>query len=353
MWQKSGYALICAVGLCRSGAGYARSAGAGRDVLLQGALDLVHDTITLPLHEGALADGRKVWFVLTDTDDRAEAERRGLAYAPELSAAANVAGSRRAEVDASDTFVFAAGTVDFSPRRSLTPGDAPHPFPPKAFSAGAVADRNYSPFVVGHLGGRSVVYNAPIVAFDVPASAIGFCDGSVDYDKVHDRVARICPEKGEVTVRLSHGFADGKSLVYLSFDANDPMAATMEAATHAPALDNLHGTGAELNIYAVANGATGATNAERQGFDSALSGEGSPLNVLDQLPGASDGYSPLWDLHLGAWSDRAILAGERHRLTSEGQFLEAVAAGQLTGPGGGTFGSTGILVNCPVVAVLD
>jgi hypothetical protein len=40
---------------------------------------------------------------------------------------------------------------------------------------------------------RSVVYNAPIVAFNVDASQITFPNGNVDYSKVHDQVVAIDP----------------------------------------------------------------------------------------------------------------------------------------------------------------
>lgn len=131
------------------------------------------------------------------------------------------------------------------------------------------------------------------------------------------------------------------------------MAATMEASTLAPLLSNLAGTSTELDIFAVANGETGSQNSERQGFDSALGGEGSPLNVLDGQPSNLGGYSPLWSLNLGQWTDAAISAGKRHRLASSAEFSENVSAGYLTGPGGGVFGPTGILINCPVVAILN
>lgn len=36
--------------------------------LLKGGLDLTADTVTLPLHQGSLKDGRIAWYVLTDTD---------------------------------------------------------------------------------------------------------------------------------------------------------------------------------------------------------------------------------------------------------------------------------------------
>lgn len=66
------------------------------------------------------------------------------------------------------------------------------------------------------------------------ADKISFCDGNPDYSVVTDSVASICPAKGTVDLKLRFGFADGKHLRYLSFDANSEMSATLEAFTFAP-----------------------------------------------------------------------------------------------------------------------
>jgi hypothetical protein len=255
-------------------------------------------------------------------------------------------------VTAGGEFIFDAGTVDFSPHWNLVPGQAPDYFPPQTAVPGSVGDADYSPFVT--VSARNgAVYNAPILAFGLDAGQLAFCDGGVDHDKVHDKVTRFCPDTGEVTVKLSHGFASGKPIVYVSFDANVELAATMESSTYAPATNDLKGTGASLAIYATANGQTGKDNPQRQGFDSALAGDGSPLNVLDGLPSIDAGYSPLWELFLGAWTDAAIRGGQSNRLTGAVDFRKAVQAGLITGPSGAAFGSTGILINCPVVAILQ
>ena len=102
-------------------------------------------------------------------------------------------------------------------------------------------------------------------------------------------------------------------------------------------------------IFAFANGPTGTGNPQRQGFNSALSGEGSPLNVLGGIPTVATDYSPLWDLNLGVWTQEAIDNGYRSRPTEEFAILGFVQQGWLTGPDGSDFGSTGIIVNCPIV----
>jgi hypothetical protein len=106
-------------------------------------------------------------------------------------------------------------------------------------------------------------------------------------------------------------------------------------------------------IFAFVNGPTnvapGEVNPQRQGFNSALAGEGGPLNVLGGIPTIATDYSPLWDLNLGQWTQQAIDAGYRSRLTEEFAILGFVQRGFVTGPGGAPFGSTGILINCPIV----
>jgi hypothetical protein len=70
-----------------------------------------------------------------------------------------------------------------------------------------------------------------IVAFDVNAKQISFCNGNPDYSLVHDKVVKICPEQGTVTIKLTAGFSFARPVLYLSMDASNPIAASMENAT--------------------------------------------------------------------------------------------------------------------------
>ena len=90
----------------------------------------------------------------------------------------------------------------------------------------------------------------------------------------------------------------------------------------------------------------------RQGFNSAIRGEGGPLNVLGGIPTIATDYSPLWDLNLGEWTQEAIDRGYRSRMTEEFQILGFVERGFMTGPGGTPYGSSGIIINCPIVSRL-
>jgi hypothetical protein len=196
---------------------------------------------------------------------------------------------------------------------------------------------------------NDIVFNAPIIAFNVGAEKISFCNGNPDYSVVTDSVASICPDNGTVDLKLRFGFANGKHLRYLSFDANSEESATLEASTFAPAESDILQSGATEVIYTIVNGRTGLKDPERQGLDSALSGEGPSLDILANFTEISEGYSPMWDVQLAEWTEEAIAKNQRTLIT-DGDDIEAKSeAGLLVSPGGGPVRTTGNLVNCPVV----
>lgn len=339
-------------------------------LLRSGVIDFELSTITIPLYKGRYEDGERHWFVLTDTTDKGNAEALGLNYAAKLEYITSESGTT-ARLENTTIIVDRVGKVDFSPTFSLVPGDET-PFPPASFSAPQVGDDLYSPFVrLPDLGGR--LYNAPIVAGDIPAPDLNvWCDGIPPSDRaaaddvLHSKVVSICPRDFTVTLSLSPGFSFAKPVLYLSLDANTEMSAAMEETTFAPRLANIQvgnddsAFSAVERLFATTNGwmntdlAPGApfnqtAHPSRQGFNSALSGEGSPLNVLGGIPTVATDYSPAWDVNVGEWTPYAVENGIRDRLTEEFQILGFVARGYITGPGGSEYGSTGIIVNCPIV----
>jgi hypothetical protein len=325
-------------------------------LITSGKVDLESGTVRLPLYRGRLkGTGQAIWYILTDTSDKGQAEALGLNYSAKLQYAANCKAARNAVYGSDGVVEFEQGTVDFSPDWSVTPGPANQPFPPQAYSAGAEGDADYSPLV--RLGG--VIYNAPIVAFDEEPEDLNYCAKTPDYRKVHDKVTRICPEDMTVTLGLTNGFSFSRPLVYLSTDTNDPLAAALEKAVLAPGLndvivgrDDSFDSGVE-RLFAVTNGprntVEGEVNPQRQGFESALAGDGGPLNVFGGIPTLATDYSPIWDFNLGEWTAEAIELGYRSRITDEFTWLGMVQRGFVTGPGGKTYGSSGIVVNCPPV----
>ncbi|ABK78312.1 hypothetical protein CENSYa_1696 [Cenarchaeum symbiosum A] len=320
-------------------------------LLKAGTVDLENGTVTLPLYKGKVREGpdtfHTVWYILTDTTDKGNAEALGLNYSPKLTYAEIDGAVRYAKLHHGAELVFARGMVDFEPERSVT-GTG---FPPTSFQPGSVADEHYSPLVLVSNAGRHV-YNAPMIATGEDIEA---CDGDPDYTKVHDRVVRICPEEGTVTIEMTAGFSFARPIMYISMDSNDELAASLEAATWAPAMSQIDvgrddsAWSAVERLFVMANGPTGSENPGRQGLDSAIQDHKSPLNVLGGIPTIATDYSPLWDLNLGFWTEEAKEKGYDFRVTEEFQILGLVEQGWITGPEGGPYGSTGIIVNCPIV----
>jgi hypothetical protein len=322
-------------------------------LLRSGMIDLNAGTITMPLYQGQMKNGKKVWYILTDTDDKGNADALGLNYASKLTYANVGKGARKATLETNGSLTFESGTVDFKPERKLVPGDAPNPFPPKNATPGSMGDADYSPLVViTNAGGH--IYNAPMIAFNVDEKQLSFLNGKPDYSIVEDKVAGIDTKNMTVTLKLTQGFSFAKPVLYLSTDASDPLAATLEGATYAPALKDIpvgrddSTFSAIERIFVFINGPTGKDNPQRQGLDSAIMDGESPLNVLGGIPSVATDYSPLWDMNLGMWTKDAIDKGYRSRMIEEFQILGMAQKGWITGPAGGPFGSVGIVVNCPI-----
>lgn len=205
------------------------------------------------------------------------------------------------------------------------------------------------------------IYNAPVVAYDVSAEQLNFCDGKVDHRLAHDRVIKICPKaesngQGTVTLQMTTIFSFARVSAYISMGASDPATAALDQATFAPAIGTLpvgrddSAFSPVERLFVTANGPTGTDNPQRQGLNSAVLGEGAPLNVIGGIPTVADDYSPAWDLNLGVWTQEAISKGYRGRIVDEFQYLQLDQDGWITGPGGRAFGSTGVVVNCPMVS---
>ena len=329
-------------------------------LLKSGKLDLEAGTITLPLYKGQLPGGESVWYVLTDTTDEKNAEALGINFSSKLVYADVGRGVRRASqqlIAGKTVIVFENGKVDFAPVRSVTPGAAPNFFPPTAVQPGSVGDANYSP--LAKIG--NYIYNAPMLAFNASEATLNaMCGGNADHNVVHDKVVAICPRDNVVTLTLTAGFSFARPVLYLSLEANNALPAAMEGATYAQAMTDIKvgsddsAFSAVERLFAIVNGPVNTQasvrNPQRQGFNSALKGDtGGPLNVLGGIPTIATDYSPLWDVNVGEWTQRAIDSHYRARVRDEFQILGDVRAGWLTGPGGKAFGSSGLIVNCPIV----
>lgn len=329
-------------------------------LLTAGKLDEKAATITLPLYRGRVKQGnRAVWYILTDTTDRANAAALGLNFSAKLTYAAVTSRAvRTATLLADGSLEFDAGTVDFSTDLVIRPNPGPNPFPPLEAKPGSVGDSSYSPLVrITNAGGH--IYNAPIIAMGDDVGTF-MTNGKPNFKMVHDKVVSITanpakPFSGTVTLNLTTGFSFAKPVLYLSTEASAELAAALEGATFAPAMRDIKVGGddgafsAVERLFLTVNGPTGCDNPQRQGLVSALLGERGPLNVLGGIPTVATDYSPLWDVNILQWTQKAIDLGWRSRVIDEFQILALADAGAITGLDGAKFGSAGFVVNCPIV----
>lgn len=321
-------------------------------------VDLDAGTATLPLRKGKLASGETVWSILTDTTDENLAKLHGVPYSPKLACGVTGKAARKGHIEKDGTIVFESGKVDFSLKRSVTPGAAPNFFPPTAAQPGSVGDASYSP-LVSLDNAKNAIFNMPMIAFNISEADLNkMCGGGVDYSIVEDKVVKICPRDGTVTLNLTLGYTFGKPIFYLSTEANDEAVAALEGATYTPALKDLpfaledtsQGEAAE-RLYTFVNGPTGIDNPFWQGLDSALSDKGShgPLNVLGGIPTINLDYSPMWRLFPVKWTDDAIKNGYRTKMTDAIVIEDAGERGIIESIAGGKPKPVGFVVNCPVV----
>ena len=289
-------------------------------------------TASFPLCHGVTTDGRDLWFVIIDASSSDGAARFGVNQSNKLkhvrgtSAVMNV-------TERNGTWVFPA-TVNFAPDRVVagTPGTG---FPPVEVHAGSVGETGYTPLIRLPDG---TVLNAPHIA-----NATG----------QHDKVVRIDKVAGTADLRLTDGFSRGEKVLYVSTDATIELAAALEGATLATALAAAPTVGqdgtnqARASLAAFVNGPTGTTNPQRQGINSALLGEGDPLNVLAWMPNQGR-YSPLWDVFLTEWAPGQT----PQRITEFAAVADLAKSGAVASPGGAPWGAAGVIVNCPIIALV-
>jgi len=317
------------------------SGPADRTQFITSAIEHPDGTVTLPLHRG-VSGGTTVYYVILDTSNGALSQGLGVNRSQKLQNARGTGAVERVS-DAHGVVDFPAA-VDFAPERVV---QAPNGFPPTVFQPGAVGEAGYSPLIELPDG---TVENAPQIARDQNG------DGAITLrSEAADKVVSIDLADMTVVYRETNGFQGGRAVRYVSTDSSDPLAAALEDATLAPALDAAPAAGddsthsARAHLTAFVNGQTGAANPERQGLNSAVLGDGDPLNVLRWNPGQGR-YSPLWDVHLAAWSAGAVASGRNTRQTDTNTILGLVEKGLVTAPGGGALGPAGFIVNCPILS---
>ena len=304
--------------------------------------------VTYPLYHGT-SQGREVSYVITDASNLSVARALGVNYTPKLAQATGTGAVQNSasQVGSGNGIDFPA-SVDFSPARVLTPSAAG--FPPATAQPGAIGEPGYSPLVQVVFRDKTVVLDAPQIA-----NATGQAD----------KIVAIAPDHKTVSYRETDGCYDNESVHYASFDASDPAAAAIEDVTYAPNLDAAPAPGcadapvlaancARESLIAFTNGQTGGANPQRQGLNAAILDGPPPLNILQEIPEQKSqfDYSPMWDIHQATWTGAAVTAGLNLRQTDFPAALQQVADGNATGfPAGRPFGSSGFIVNCPVVSL--
>jgi hypothetical protein len=314
-------------------------------IMLRSAIsvDAQAHTVTLPLFRGEAA-GQAVWYIMTDSSDATDAAARGVVHAPLLSRAGHVQAAAR-----KGGILHFAAAPDFAPKRQLVPG--PQGFPPAEAAPGATAPSAYSPFI--RLSVDGPILNAPIVATG---------EGPFDLDghgNVMDRVLAIDTRKGTVTLLLSHGFAEGRRVAYISTEASDPAAAALERATYVPKLGEGEADIALL-VFIAARGLEPGQGMAQALLRGGLAREatlgnavelGAPLNVLTAFPKGKTarGYSPSWRVTLLQWADGV----SPRRVEAQADIWQLITAKQVSGPAGAPSAPSDMVVNCPVIAWLD
>jgi hypothetical protein len=308
-------------------------ADGGHTLFISSAVENANGTVTFPLHRGT-SHGQTVYYVMTDTSDGNFAQQFGLNRSQKLANAAGSAGVQKVTV--LNGVVDFPATVDFTPVRQLTPG--PQGFPPAAAQPGAVGESGYSPLIQMPNG---IIVNAPHIANNT-----GQADKVISIDMINNKF----------TYRETNGFQGGDPVKYTSFDSSNPVAATIEDVTYAPALNFLptlnddSTASSRATLVAFVNGQTGANNPQRQGLNSAILDGLDPLNLLRWNP-SQGRYSPMWDVNLAKWSDQIVAAGQNLRQTDVGTAQGLAQQGQLTAPDGSPLTASGFIVNCPIVSL--
>jgi hypothetical protein len=332
-------------------------------------VDKFNHTVTLPLYKGVLRDDQgdsdddRIGFILTDSSDLEEAVRLGINWSPKLANALGTAAVQRAVLSGGQlsrtSVVHFAGTVDFSGQRVVLPGPDLFPVLPGTH-AGPIGDKAYSPLFTF---GNGIVYNGAQIS-----NSTGMHPKAVSLDK----------SQREVTIRMTEGRYLDRQVLYISTDASDTVVGALENATFAPNLaaapqrgsDDCANSASEA-IIPIVNGPRGIDNPQRQGLQSAVAGEGDPLNIIREEPECSNTgvpdacsalqYSPLWDATPVVWTQAAIDGGQRVRIGSHQTVEQLFNQGLLVNanPNGPSqldpeiFGlrALGVVINCPPIFV--
>lgn len=332
-------------------------------------------TVRLPMFQGweTTPNGpREAHYVITEASDRGLARLLGVIFSPRMADAIGSNGEQTSEWTEDGRLIF-EGSVDFSPRRSLTPGGTSDDgllvgFPPQEVIPGAVADENWSSYVV--LPGTDVVINAQLVANSTGIhDRIPNPNGNSQADEDDQNNPNLDRSQASVVLQLLDGWQDGKPYYFhIVTDTSDPAPATIELGVYAPRLNNLptfglFPGGSMLPFSPTVNGRTfdNGDGFGVQGLNTASISDRQvqdPTNTFPIDP-RDPAYSPMWDAHL---TEFTVPEEDRPILRSFDQINELLADGTLRPFRGNANPSplanslsdlltaAGAIINCPVVA---
>jgi len=244
-------------------------------------------------------------------------------------------------------------------------------FPPATVSPGAVADANWSSYVV--LPGTDVVINAQLVANSTGIhDRIPNPNGNSQADEDDLNNPNLSISQASVVLQLLDGWQDGRKYYFhIVTDTSDPGPATIELGVYAPRLAQLptfglFPGGSMLPFSPTANGRTfdNGDGLGVQGLNSASLSDRQvqdPTNTFPIDPRDPD-YSPMWDAHI---TEFTVPEADRPILTSFDQINDLLADGTLIpfrgngnpSPLANTLSdlltATGAIINCPVITQPD
>ena len=336
-------------------------------------------TARFPMFQGweTLPDGstREGYYVITEASDANLARELGVIFSPRMAAAIGSGGEQSSQWTDDGRLVF-EGSVDFSLKRSLIPGDASEDglllgFPPREANAGAVADDNWSSYVV--LPDTDIVINAQLVANSTGIhDRIPHPDGNGPEQEDDLDNPNLAIDQTSVVLQLLDGWHAGKPYYFhIVTDTSDPGPAAIELGVFAPRLNSLptfgvFPGGSMLPFSPTANGITPDAN-NPQGFQGLNTASISDRQVNDPtntfpIDPSDTRYAPMWDAHV---TEFTIPANERPILTSFDQVNALLADGTLIpfrgngnpAPLANSLSSlltaTRAIINCPVITQPD
>ena len=332
-------------------------------------------TARFPMFQGweTLPNGnrREGYYIITEASDATLARELGVIYSPRMANAIGSGGEQNSEWTEDGRLIF-EGSVDFSPTRNLIPSGTSEDgflvgFPPATVEPGAIADDNWSSYVV--LPDTDIVINAQLVG-----NSTGIHDripnptGNSQEDEDDLNNPNFAPDQAAVVLQLLDGWHDDRQYYFhIVTDTSDPAPATIELGVYAPRLNNLptfgeFPGGSMLPFSPTANGVIPEANNPLgfQGLNTASLSErqvNDPTNTFPIDP-SDTRYAPMWDAHI---TEFTVPAEERVILTSFDQINDLLEEGILIpfrgngnpNPLNNTLSdlltATRAIINCPVI----